>query len=143
MSNAKVELDGNQIAIIHIAKTQLKLTDEHYRYILSSFGVSSSKDLSFSQFLSIMDIFKKLGFKNNGKKKKEKSGMTEYEKAKNGIATEKQIAKIKAMWREKSREKTIPALESFVYRIVKKISLNILTYNDVKKLIRALENLQS
>ena len=135
MSCIQKELTGVQIAIVHIAKNKIGMTEDEYRALLSNYGVEHSNELSYNQFLDIMAVFKKSGFN------KEKSGLSEYERVKLGLATEKQIAMIKGMWMEKSRIKTIRSLESFINRIVGKISLNILTYKDARKVIMAIKNL--
>lgn len=57
-------LTRNKIAIIHVAKVEIGLSDEEYRSILNSnFKVKSSKELTNFQFEKLMIIFKKLGFR--------------------------------------------------------------------------------
>ena len=41
-------LTHKQLALVHIAKKQTGMTETEYRDLLSSFGVSSSKDLPLS-----------------------------------------------------------------------------------------------
>ncbi len=54
-----------EITLIHLAKTQINISDIEYRYILkNTFNVSSSKELNKYQFKELIRIFKKLGFKN-------------------------------------------------------------------------------
>jgi len=61
-------LTRNKIALIHVAKTELGLSDQAYRAILeSNFKIRSSKDLSNFQFEKLMKIFKKLGFRQQEK----------------------------------------------------------------------------
>ncbi len=57
-------LTRKQLSLIHVAKSQIDLSDTDYRTILkSNFRVSSSKDLTSFQFKELMYLFKKLGFK--------------------------------------------------------------------------------
>lgn len=57
-------LIGNrQKAIIHIAKAELKLSDDNYRALLNSVGVESSKDLTWWQYNDLLSRLKALGFR--------------------------------------------------------------------------------
>lgn len=59
------KIDRNRIGLIHIAKEALGIKEEDYRAMLkSNFNVISSKDLTVPQFLKLMEIYKKLGFKS-------------------------------------------------------------------------------
>ncbi len=51
-----------QLALIHIAKNQLGLSDPEYRALLAEFGVKSSKDLTNPQFDRVMKKFQADGF---------------------------------------------------------------------------------
>jgi hypothetical protein len=62
----------NWLAVIHVAKTQLSLTEEEYRDILKErFNVRSAKELTPEQGKDLMDHFKSIGFlptrRGNGK----------------------------------------------------------------------------
>jgi len=51
-------VDKKKIALIHIIKKELNLTDEEYRNILwDSAGVRSSKDLDEEKFRKLMNFF--------------------------------------------------------------------------------------
>lgn len=53
----------NWLAVIHVAQTQLNLSDSDYRAILKErYGVRSAKDLLPSQGKDLIDYFKGLGF---------------------------------------------------------------------------------
>ncbi len=57
-------IEPKQIKLIHVAKGQLRLGDDTYRLMLRQwFGVETSKDLSYNQASTIIDEFKKLGFR--------------------------------------------------------------------------------
>jgi phage gp16-like protein len=67
------KIDATQIKIIHIAKTQLGLSDDNYRLILaaqcqgksspSRQGKTSSKDLTYREAHGLIEYFKTLGFR--------------------------------------------------------------------------------
>lgn len=63
-------LIGNkEKAIIHVAKQQLRMSEEEYRAALSNFGVASSKNLTFQQYEAFLLSLKSAGFAVNGKKR--------------------------------------------------------------------------
>lgn len=130
-------LAKEKLCIIHIAKNKLKLSDDEYRDILSRFGVKSSKELDNMQFDALMNFFERLGFVSNYVKVKKP-----VNKHNPPFASDYQIAKIKAMWNEKSKTKTEKSLERFVFRITGKINLTVLVHKDIMKIIKALENLK-
>lgn len=56
-------IDKTQITLIHIAKAQLKLSEEAYRTMLSErYWVNSSKGLSYEEAHDLIEHFKGLGF---------------------------------------------------------------------------------
>ncbi len=59
------KIDAKQIKLIHIAKTQLKLTEAQYRSLLRlrCNGKESSKELTYEEADRLIDHFKRLGFK--------------------------------------------------------------------------------
>lgn len=57
-------IDSTQIKLIHIAINQLKIDDETYRSWLGQwFDVYSCKELTYEQASTLIDEFKKMGFK--------------------------------------------------------------------------------
>ena len=56
---------AGQLALIHVAKKELALSDEDYRAILGQYGVSSSKDLTMVGFEQVMAHLERLGFRNS------------------------------------------------------------------------------
>ncbi|MEO5332139.1 MAG: regulatory protein GemA [Magnetococcus sp. YQC-5] len=52
----------SQLAVIHIAKKALALTEEHYRAALGRFGVESSKDLTGQQAEELIGLFRHWGW---------------------------------------------------------------------------------
>ena len=81
-------LSNKQKAVLHVAKSKLGLEDETYRDALQAYGgVSSSKDLDYPGFLSVMQHFARCGFASQFQSR-----------SKSGMASDKQIKKIYAMW---------------------------------------------
>jgi len=63
------KIGHKEIQIIHIAKNQLMLKEKDYRTLLKSFGVTSSKDLTFAQYERLLRKFQAEGFILTSKKK--------------------------------------------------------------------------
>lgn len=62
------EMKKNWLAIIHVAKTQFNMTDSDYRGLLKArYGVTSARDLAPAQGKDLIDYFKSLGFRAQGK----------------------------------------------------------------------------
>jgi hypothetical protein len=111
----EMKITKEQIKIIHIAKNQLKISDDNYKDILSSFNVSSSKDLSYQNANEVIEAFKKLGFSQHPKRKMKYDELG-YRK---GYATPKQLRMIEAMWlsSENVQKKDSESLRRFIKRI--------------------------
>jgi phage gp16-like protein len=67
-------IDATQKQIIHIAKTQLGLSDDDYRLILAArcHGKTSSKDLTYREAHGLIEYFKTLGFRVKPKRSKQR-----------------------------------------------------------------------
>lgn len=84
---------AKQIALVHVAKRDLKLTDDDYRYILRRMsGVESSADLCQKGFEKVMAFFTGLGFRSTWTKR------TYGNRA--GMASPKQVELIRSLWRK-------------------------------------------
>lgn len=138
-------IDKSQIQKIHIAKSQLKLTDENYKAILSGFAnksgepALSSLELNFEQADLLLSRFVEMGWKPKSKGKSKK-----YEELANRdpkFATPKQMRMLEAMWMGKARSKTETAFIKFILKIVKKNHIRFILKTDVKKIKLAIENL--
>lgn len=82
-----------QIALIHIAKKQLGLTEDAYRSILWHIGgVESSKELDQIGFECVMQYLAALGFKSDWTRK--------FYGHRPGMPTPAQVSLIRALWRE-------------------------------------------
>lgn len=128
------------LAVIHIAKKQLGMTDDNYRAMLSSFGVESSKDLTLEQFHLLMAAFQRLGFVNKSTKRTAPPRNREV----NGVraATSRQIWLIEKLWRVsgKVRDHSDSALENFIVRITK-ATKGTMTLSDASNVITAINKL--
>ena len=103
-----------ELAKIHIAKRDLKLTDQLYRGVLNVlFGETSAKDLSHEQIDEILDHFKSLGWGNEYSKEE-----TTLPANSNGhkIATMAQLGLIMYLWKHGPgiRNKSTQALNYFL-----------------------------
>jgi len=63
------KIGKKEIQIIHVAKNQLMMNKEEYQDFLSTFGVSTSKDLSYLQYDGLMQKFRAAGFVFTSKQK--------------------------------------------------------------------------
>ncbi|MEG8946624.1 regulatory protein GemA [Rosettibacter firmus] len=144
-----MEINKAQIAKIHALKSQLKLSDEEYSAALGSYGVTTSKDLSYEQ---ASDLIKKLvkllpqylEYKEKKKYKKyDELGIRWNEKLKQHYATPKQLRMLEAMWMTSPRveNKTEDAFRKFCKRITGIDRIEWLMMNDVRKIKKAIENL--
>jgi phage gp16-like protein len=62
-------ITNRQIALIHVAKSRIGMSDSEYRAMLSGYGVQSSKQLRQGQFDTVMKHFAVMGFSSNLKSK--------------------------------------------------------------------------
>lgn len=84
-----------QIAVIHVAKSQLHLADDEYRAMLERVaGVSSSIQLDDAGFDKVMAEFERRGFRRPRQR--------EQDVRREGMATPKQLGRIRALWKEYS-----------------------------------------
>ena len=102
----------SELAKIHIAKRDLKLTDQLYRGVLNVlFGETSAKDLSHEQIDELLDHFKSLGWENEFTKNE-----TPSQSKGRGPATMAQIGLIMYLWKHGPgiRNKSTQALDYFL-----------------------------
>jgi phage gp16-like protein len=60
-------LNKKQLAILHIAKKDVGLSEREYRELLLKFGVVTSRNLNYLQFETIMNYLKSLGFRGRAR----------------------------------------------------------------------------
>lgn len=60
-----MSLTPRQIQLLHVARSKVGMTEEHYRALLSRFGAQSSKDprLQPRDYDEMMAVFAQLGFR--------------------------------------------------------------------------------
>lgn len=123
-------LGKSELAVIHIAKTELKLKEDDYRYILqSNFKKDSSKNLNKIEFLKLMEIFEKLGYKKKRAKKSDN-------------ATKSQIKKIKELEELLEWKDSPERLEGFIVRQTgHKSKLEWLSVADAQKVIEGMKRM--
>jgi hypothetical protein len=134
-----------QVKKIHIAKSQLGLSDQQYRDILSGFNnnqklpCKTCKELNYQQAEALLNIFVKLGFKQtqNGKVKK----YEEFAGRPGKFASPAQMRMIEGLWMTHSREKTEESMNRFIKRISGKDKIEFITGADAHKIIKAIETL--
>jgi hypothetical protein len=82
---------AKQLAMLHVAKKQLGLDDETYRFILKDKGgVESAKDLDRFGYEEVLDAFKKLRFRPT-------SPVRNFGRRR-GMASPEQIGLIRQLW---------------------------------------------
>jgi phage gp16-like protein len=91
-------INNKQKALIHVAKTQIGMTDSEYRDLLAGFGAASSRDLSHTKFDAVIKRFTDLGFKKKpGKPYKKLNPIGSKKRLLHKI--EKQIEKMNLNWK--------------------------------------------
>jgi hypothetical protein len=125
-----------KMALIHIAKNAVEITDEDYRSLLSgAAGIGSAADLEWEyQFSAVMKAFENLGFKSS-----KRGGKTRPQWSDEWGGTVGQRAKIEVMWRTCARNKTDKALRVFIKRITHVDHPRFLNAALARKVIIALE----
>ena len=115
-----------ELAKIHIAKRDLKLTDQLYRGVLNVlFGETSAKDLSHKQIDELLTHFKSLGWesdysadtkKETGSKNKISDKPVSQVSPSRGPATMAQLGLIMYLWKHGPgiRNKSTEALDYFL-----------------------------
>jgi len=160
-----MNITPGQITMIHVAKTQLKLSNDVYRDILwEQFQVNSSKALNYRQAVEMLRHLKVLGFnpkgnaRRNGETEKqgggEKSGQDaraprKYDELghRAGMASPQQLRMIEAMWADlcdkpDEMERTI-LLDKFLMNQYRVSHIKFLSFGNAGKAIEALKAIQA
>ena len=131
---------NSKMAIIHIAKKSVGITDEDYRTLLDgAAGIGSAAELEYEyQFHNVMKAFENLGFisTQRGGGKKPRPQWTDQ-----WGGTADQRAKIEVMWKTRARNPTDRALRAFIKRIAKVDHPRFLNVVLAQKVIIALETM--
>jgi len=137
-----------QIQRIHIAKQQLKLSDEDYRGILANFNNAdgipcrSSKELTERQANTLLSLFRdKLGWKEKRVYKDGKYG--QYAGRDSKFALVWQLENIDKAWyyNPNVRQKTDEAMNKFIKRIIKVDHISFVLKKDVNRLLKAIQSI--
>ncbi len=118
-----------QIQAIHVLKRKLNLDEETYRQMLTNYGATSSKHLSERK---AKDLISKLNVIA-------KAISPDYRR---GRATDRQIFKIKAMWQERARNKSMKSLDKFIKHTTGIDHIEWLTVPDATKVINGLKKIK-
>ncbi len=147
MTDRSNDITPLQVKKIHIAKSQLSLSEQQYRDTLSGFKnaagepSSSCKELNYDQAEVLLNTFKKLGWqeKHSGKPLK----YERYAGRDAKFATPKQMRSIDALWFTSInvREKTEEAMNNFIHRIAGVSHISFLLASDVHKMRKAIQKL--
>jgi hypothetical protein len=138
------DINKDQIKIIHTLTSKMKLPDEHYRDMLASYKVNSSKDLSFEQAVKFIQSLVKVAEKKGVyvKKQPEFSNLGD----RNDYAYPAQLRKIKAMWSAVSRMETskqkADALNSFLKNKFKIERIEWLPREMVGRVIKSISSIK-
>ncbi|WP_051261730.1 regulatory protein GemA, partial [Desulfovibrio inopinatus] len=96
------------LAKVHIAKKDLGLADEDYRYLLEErYGVASAGILDGKQLAALVDYFVSCGWDD---------GSEERNRPRPGRATEKQVRAIRGLWAKHARKPDAKSLGKWLHR---------------------------
>ena len=128
-------LTRKQTALIHLARKQLGLSDERYRFILREMaGVETSKNLDQTGFELVMKAMMALGFRSDFTKI--------FYSHRAGMATPAQVSLIRTLWAEyATRDGSESALNKWLERIFKVSALRFATEEQAEKAIRVLRKM--
>lgn len=133
---------NKKLAVIHIAKKELKLNEEAYRALLSGAGIYSASEIKTeNQYKTIMQGFKNLGYVLN----KKNYSNYDFKKKRSGGGgnriTARQEYYIRGLWDLASRVKDEKSLNALILRIGKVIDISHLTVFNASKVILALRDI--
>ena len=119
-------MDNRKLALIHIVKKELNLSDEEYREILrNAAGVESAKDLDEIKFRKLMNVFMR---------------SRHYHLQSNGI-TLRQKYFIRNLYQDLGWDQK--HFENFLRKYHHKKQLDRLTKKEASKLIESLKNVKA
>lgn len=124
------------IQLIHIAKSQIGLSDEDYRAVLESTAKKTScSKMTLFELNEVLKAMKKLGFKVKKLETREEEIGWDASKA--------QMDYIKGMWELVARDKSDRALYKFIKRITGADHPRFMTAKDSQKVIIALRKMMA
>lgn len=135
----------SQIKQIHILKSLLGLDEELYKEMLMSFGVTTCKDLTYTETEIFLEILTSKAVAA-GKWQRPGSNFTELENRGNDMASPTQLRKIEAMWRDisyiKSNESIRKSLRLFVQKHFKISDLRFVDKTTATKIIHIINKIK-
>lgn len=132
-----MSISKRQIALVHVAKGKLRLTDAEFRAgLVDLCGVISVKDLDQKGFEVLMGLFEHLGFTPLTAKGPDYG-------ARPGMASFAQIELIRTIWTEWSGANVEDGLSSWLERFFGISSLRFLKAKDAQRVITALKAMKA
>ncbi|MDP3908712.1 regulatory protein GemA [Novosphingobium sp.] len=123
-----------RIALVHIAKAKLQMSDEEYRKALADYAdVCSAAQLTDAGFDRLMAYFRSLGFVSDARR----TQVTD--KPQRGTASQAQIDMIVALWVEVTDGTSIRQLEAWIERHHGISALRFVTGAKAQKIIGSLQ----
>ncbi|MGS4946972.1 regulatory protein GemA [Meridianimarinicoccus sp. RP-17] len=130
-------LSTKQLALIHVAKAKLGITEDQYRACLVQIaGVESSKDLDRGGFEALMGFFEYMGFKPLNPR-----GAVYGDRP--GFASSAQVQLIRELWFEYTGGGQDDTLNKWLLRTFKVSSLRFLKMEQARKAITALKAMKT
>lgn len=143
--------------LIHVAKSKLRLADEHYRALIGQVkaGATSCTALNLRELDKLYALLKQLGFEPTSGKPKTKASakagppmirqigpqISPKIEPSGGWATGAQLYYIRGLWRLASRDKTEDSLDKFCCRITGIATVGWLSIPKATDLILALRDI--
>lgn len=130
------------IALIHVAKNTLNLSDEEYRSLLAHEGISSCSEITTDEkALAVYALFNKLGF-TPSKKHQQRSHFKHHRKGSPSRLTARQEYYIRGLWNLCMRNSTSEkSLNVFCERTTGVPYVHWLTVSEASTLINALRKI--
>jgi Protein of unknown function (DUF1018) len=123
-----------QLAVVHLAKKELRWNDDMYRAVLRELGgVESAKDLTPDGFKMVMEYAVAWGFRSDWMKR------TYGERP--GMASPRQVELIRELWREWSGGDDAAALDRWLDHSFGVTSLRFATPDKASKAINGLKKM--
>lgn len=134
---SRMTISAKQKAILHVAKSKLKLSDDLYRLALVKIaGVTTSNDLTVEGFVAVMGYFEHCGFRPMV------AGGATYGN-RPGFASPAQLELIRTLWSEYTDGADEDALCKWLERCFKVSSLRFLQSKAAPKVITALKSMKA
>jgi hypothetical protein len=137
-----------QVRQIHVLTSKLRLDDDAYRALLAAHGVTSSKNLSKSEAIVLIDrlttqaVDAGVWVRPVGRSKRERIGRGSA-RWQNEMATPAQVNMLEAMWSQVTRATTLEsrriAFDRFIHKRFHRGGLMMVEMVLVEKIVRALE----